>query len=119
MCDFRLAAGRPFDLRDKIQVGVDGHLVIEGRVLGQVSDALPDFQALLEDVVPGHPGRAFGRRHVAGEDAHGRRLPGTVGPEKPEDLALLHLEGDIVDCLSSVVHLREMLYFDHAETLPG
>src|SRR5206468_12534092 len=48
---------------------------------------------------------------------HRRGLAGAVGPDEPEDLALEHIEGDVVDRHGGAVPLAQMGHLD--DTLPG
>ena len=64
---------------------------------------------LVEDVEAGDDRLAFRRRHVAGQDAHGRRLAGAVRAEKAENLAALDAEVQVVDRGDAAVALGEVL----------
>jgi hypothetical protein len=64
---------------------------------------------LLEHVEAGHDRLAFRRRHVAGEDAHGRRLAGAVRAQEAENLSALDAEGEIVDRCYAAVAFGEVL----------
>ena len=55
------------------------------------------------DVVTGHGDRALGRRHDAGEHAHGGRLAGAVAPQQGGGLSGVRLDMDAGDRL----HLAE------------
>ncbi len=65
------------------------------------------------DVVARDPGRAGRRRQEAGQHPHGRRLPGAVGAEEPDDLPLLHRKGDVRNGRLGRIGLGEVLNFDH------
>ena len=62
---------------------------------------------------PRRRARPLGRRHVAGQDAHRRRLAGAVRAEEAEDLAALDAEADIVDGRDAAVALGEVLNLNH------
>src|ERR1039458_10458445 len=78
---------------------------------------------ILEDIEPGHGGGAGGRRKEASEDPHGGGLAGAVRPQKTDDLALLHLEGNVVRSeehtseLQSLRHLVCRLLLEKKKTL--
>ena len=107
-------AGRDaFDLRDERQVVADGHVGIERRRFRQITGAPLGLDRLIEDVESGDDRLALGGRHVAGEDAHRRRLAGAVGAEKAENFAAFDAEADIVDGGEAAVAFREVLNLDH------
>ena len=93
----RSAGGTPLILRDERQVLAHRHVGIERRRLRQIAGAALGFDRLVEDVEAGDDRLALGGRHVAGEDAHRRRLAGAVRPEEPEDFAPFDPEADVVD----------------------
>ena len=101
----------PFDLdpRDKLEVFAHRHLGVQRRRFREVTGPALRFDRLLEDVEPGNDRLAFGRRHVAGQDAHGRRLAGAVRTEKAEDFSALDAEGQVIDRGDAAVALGEVL----------
>ena len=68
---------------------------------------------LIEDVEAGDDGLAVGRRHVAGENPHRRRLAGAVWPQKAEDFAALDAEADVLDGRDAAVSFCEVLNLNH------
>ena len=60
---------------------------------------------LLETSKPATLAVPAGGREEAGEDAHRGGLPGAVRAEEADDLALFHLEGDVVYRDSTCVSL--------------
>ena len=60
--------------------------------------------------------RPFGGRHVAGQDPHGRGLPGAVRPEKSENLAPFHAKTDIVHGRDPAVTLGDVLDLNHSDS---
>ncbi len=56
------------------------------------ADALPHALGTVQHVVPGHQRAPGGGRHARGEDADRRRLPGAVGAEQAEELAVAHVQ---------------------------
>ncbi len=72
------------------------------------------FEGLIGTIEPGHSGGSFRGRYKAGQDAHGRRLPGTVGAEKRKHFAFRDAKGDTVDGRVLSVAFGDLLNFDHA-----
>jgi hypothetical protein len=107
------------DLRHERQVFSNRHVGVQWRRLRQIAGATFGFDRLVEDVEAGHDGLAFGGRHVARQDAHGRRLSGAVRPQEAEDLAALDAEADVFYCRHGAVPLGQMLNFNHARLLSG
>jgi hypothetical protein len=110
-----LLARDALDLGAEVQERLDVHVRVERRGLGDVADAPLDLQRLLEHVEAGDARRALRGRQVAGQDAHGGGLPGAVGPEEAEDLALLDPERDAVHRRRPAVALRQVLDLDHLQ----
>ena len=100
-----VGAGDALELADEGEVLDDLHLGVEGRGFGEVADALLDLLRVLQHVEAGDGGLAGGGREEAGEDAHRGGFPGAVGAEEADDLALFHLEGDVVYGDSTCVSL--------------
>ena len=90
-----------------------GHLGVERRRFRQVPGAPLGLDRLIEDVESGHDHLAFGRRHEAGDDPHGRGLTGAVRAEETEDFAPLDAKGQIVDRGDAAVALRGVLDLYH------
>ena len=107
----------PLIFATKSRYSATRHVGIERRRFRQVAGAPLGFDRLIEDVEPGDDRLALGRRHVAGQDAHRRRLAGAVRPEEAEDLAALDAEADVVDGGDAAVAFREVLNLDHEELL--
>src|SRR5256886_11142318 len=85
---------------------------IEGRLAGHVADETLDFQRLLPAIEPRDLRRAGVAVQQGHQQADGRRLPRTVGPEEAEDIALLDLERDLGDAALATVALAEFFDFD-------
>ena len=79
----------------------------ELRLLQHDADALPELAAGALRIVAEHRHLARVARAVALEDLDGRRLPGAVRAEQPEDLALLDLEVDALDRCERAVRLPQ------------
>ncbi len=76
------------------------------------ADVLAEGRRLVDRVEAEHVDAAGVGRAQALDALDAGRLPGTVGPEKPEDLPLPHLEGDVRDRLQVSVALREVVDHD-------
>jgi hypothetical protein len=79
------------------EVVPDGELGVEVVVLGDDADAAPDLGAAVGGIEAQDLQVAAGASRDAGDHAHRRGLAGAVGPQEPEDLALLDGEVDAVD----------------------
>ena len=82
---------------DEFEKAGRGHVGIGRRALGQIADVLLGLDRLVDHVEAADLGAAAGRRQVAGDDLHGRRLAGAVGPEEAQDLAALDGKAHAVD----------------------
>jgi hypothetical protein len=79
-----------------------------------------DLRAGVGDVAVAHPAdgrRTLRRGRQSGDDAHRRRLAGTVRPEEAGHGAGTAREADVVDGREAGVRLREVLDLDHGPTL--
>ena len=103
--------GDPFDFdpRDKLEVLAHGHLGVQRRRLRKITSPAFCFNRLFEHVEPRDDRLAFRCRHVAGQNAHGRRLAGAVRAEEAEDFSALDAEVQVVDRGDAPVTLREVL----------
>ncbi len=88
----RLRARNSPQARREDQVLVDGHLAVEGRRLGEVSDAPAHLVRCLDDVEAVHLDGARRRQEIAREDAKRRGLAGPVQAEEAHDLAAFDRE---------------------------
>ena len=104
------------DPRHEIQILFDRHVGIERRGFRQVAGPALGFDRLLEHVEPGDHGLAIGRRHVAGQNPHRRRLAGAVRAQEAEDFAALDAKADVVDGGDPAVLLGEVLDLNHNAT---
>jgi hypothetical protein len=102
-----------FKLGAEAEEFVHAHLGVERDVFRHVADAFAHLDRISDDIVTGDADAAVGRRQVAGEDFHRRALAGAVGPEKADDLALVHMEVDSLHGTESRIRLRQVLDFDH------
>src|SRR5262249_13457001 len=109
----RLAAGHAFQAAAEAEVFIDAHLGVKRVAFGQVANALAGLDRVPEDVLAVDGGFARRRGQVAGEDVHGRRLPGPVGAEEADDLGLVDVKADVPDGGIVAVILGEVLDVDH------
>src|SRR6185295_724623 len=111
-----LTARHAFDSGDELEILEDAHVGVERRRLGQVPRPAFGLDRLVEDVEAGDNGFALGRRHVAGQYPHRRRLAGAVRAEEAEDLAPLDAEADVLDGGYAAITFREVLDLDHGRS---
>ena len=72
-----------------------------------------------KDVLAIDRGTAGGGRLVSGEDTHGRRFPGTIGPEEANDLPAIDVERDIADGGIVAIIFGEVLDVNHGSANRG
>jgi hypothetical protein len=99
-----------------VEVGETGEVLahaqaeIETRGLGHDRNPPADLHPVLwREREARHRSRARARGKERAERAHGRRLPGAVGAEKPEHLPVSHRKGDIIEGHALAEALRQML----------
>src|SRR5512133_1937358 len=98
-----LEAFAPAGLRDFIEIGVEIDVLlhceirIQTEALGHVADAVLDRVGILDRVQPIHPGLARTGLEDPGQQAHGGGLARAVRPDEPEDLPLLHGQGQLIE----------------------
>ena len=102
-----------FQVKDEIEIALDGHVQIQRRDLREIADVGLGLDGILENVHAVDE-RLSGRRgNVAGEHVHGRGLAGAVRAEKSEDLPVLHGKADVVHGFFVTVMLCQISDFDH------
>src|SRR5205807_1386592 len=109
-----LAAVQALDAGAEAEVFGGTHLGVERAVLRHVADAASDFERVPEDVKAVDGGGAGGGGQEAGEDAHGGRLAGAVGPEEADHTAARHVEGDVADGGVVAEKLGQLVDVDHS-----
>src|SRR5262249_53455978 len=87
-------------------------ILVQREALAHVADAALDRLALGVDVVARHAPAAAGRAQQSNQHAHRRRLAGTVGAEKAEHFARLHVERDAIDGREAAELPRQILHLD-------
>src|SRR5204862_193861 len=94
---------RPFLPRHAFQLGakqnifLDAHFPVKGYALRQITYAAAHFERLVDDIEPGDFGNAAAGRHIASQDAHGRRFARAIGAQEPDDLTAIDREGHAID----------------------
>src|SRR5438874_1895508 len=102
------------DAGTKTQVFPDTHVGIKRAILRHVTDAPPDFDGFPENVEAVNRSPAGGRRQVAGQDAQSRRLAGSIGAEKTNDLALGNLKRYVANGSVIAVVFGQIGNVDHS-----
>src|SRR5262249_31311409 len=100
-------------LRDEGQVAAHGHLVVEGRRVGQEPDAPPHLVRIARDVDAVHRHDAGRRQQDAPQHLEGRALPGAVQAQKADDLSSSDVEVQFGYGGVLAVVLRQASDFDH------
>src|SRR5208283_29053 len=111
---FDLGARHSPQSRDETQIRIDAHIGVERRIFRQVSDSLPRFERIFENVEVVDYYGARGGRHEAGDDPHGAGLAGAVGAEEAENRTAVGIEGHVADRDEVAVNLGQMPYFNHS-----
>ena len=101
------------------QVRMGGHVVVERDDLREVADVAAALQRIARHVVLGDEHVTARGHQVAGHHLHGGGLAGAVGSQEADDLALLDVEGDVVDGQPLPVVLGEILYAYHLGCRPA
>ena len=99
-----------------VKIFVDGERAVEGVELGDDADQPARMGGMANDIDALDAHRAAGGQRARGGDGDGGRLAGAVGSKQAEDLALLELQVDAVDCdnaLLPVVDLRQLFDFNN------
>jgi hypothetical protein len=108
-----LARRDTLDLGHEVQVLAHAHVGIERRRFREVAGPPLGVEGMIEHVEAGHHRASLGRRHVTGQDPHGRRFSGAVGPQKAENLPFFDAKADVVHRSEPAVSLRDVLNLDH------
>ena len=77
------------------------------------------FERVIEDVYILYAYRTFSRGHIPCDNAHGGRFSGPVGTEKAENITLIQLKGNILDCYQIAVVLSKIVNVYHIRKDPG
>src|SRR5258708_3655405 len=105
----RRRAVEPEQRREEQEVLLGGLPLVEAGLLGEDADRGPDLLVLPAEAVTGDLGGPAGRRDERAEQAQGRGLARAVRAEEAEDLALSHLEVQLLDGGQTLESLRQPL----------
>ncbi|CAI8017469.1 hypothetical protein GBAR_LOCUS10597 [Geodia barretti] len=83
------------------------------RFRGMVTDAFANLSRFFENIISGDGNASATRRHKTGEDSHCRCLSGSIRTEEADNLSLVYLEGDVLECLKGTVVFGDILNFNH------
>ena len=111
-----------FQLADKHQVFLHGHIGIQRRNFRQVADAGFGLLGLFLNIMAVNGNGAARGRKIPGDHVHCGGFAGAVGPQQAVNTAVLHSEADIIDRGVFSVTLGQMLDFDqwmHSPFLGG
>ena len=111
-----------FQLADKQQVFLHGHIGIQRRNFRQVADAGFGLLGLFLNIMAVNGNGAARGRKIPGDHVHCGGFAGAVGPQQAVNTAVLHSEADIIDRGVFSVTLGQMLDFDqwmHSPFLGG
>src|SRR2546428_360123 len=98
--------------RREAQVLLHREIAVQRRLLEDEADAATGLEVIAYDVVSGDTRRAPSGTQQRGEQMDGGRLAGAVGPEEPEELALPHLEVEVVERADRAEVFAEAAGFD-------
>src|SRR5205085_5616109 len=87
---------RSSDLAEEFDVLVNRKIVVQGELLGHVSDALPHFLGMRGDVESVHHGASGSGRKQSAQDADSGRLARAIGAQESENVALLYFQRHII-----------------------
>src|ERR1051325_10496820 len=109
---FALLARHMVDPGKEVQVFLDRQIVVQRKLLRHITNALSDKTRT-------QPAGLSSQRHLparcsnqAAEHFDRCRLAGAVRPEQAVDLAVLHLEIDVLDGIETAKALTQILGFD-------
>ena len=97
------------ELRDKLQILQNRHILIERRYLGKITDVFLGLLRFLYDIKPLDGNRTAARGDISGHDVHSSGFAGAVGPQKPVDLAFFHRKRKMIDRCVIPVTLNDIL----------
>ena len=100
------------DGSEEIQVLMDPHVVVRTELVGHITDELLDFRGVLAAIDSSDGCRTGGRFGKPDEDYDRCCFAGSVGSDKPQDLASLHMELKIVQGGESTVGFGQVFGFN-------
>ena len=101
------------ELGEEEQIVLGRLTLIETGLLGEDADRRPDLLVLPAEAVARDLRGPAGRRDERAQEPQGRGLARPVGPKETEDLALAHLEIEILDRGETVEALRQSISAQH------
>jgi hypothetical protein len=108
-----LPAPEPSDVCHEVQEPQNGHVRINGGILGEISDRSLCLQGIRRDVMPPDDGRSCAWGQKAGEHPHGCRFACGVGSQEAQNFPGPHGKGYVVDRFGLPEILGEVPRFDH------
>src|SRR6266404_6324099 len=105
---------KPTYFRAKIQKSVDGHVRISGSILGKIANQSARLDRFFDNVESADAYRASGGGDETGEHPHGGGLTRPVRTEKPEHLAALNRERNIIDGAFSAKNFSQIVNLNHS-----
>ena len=100
---------------EELQVLDDLHVVVDAEEVGHVADDPPDLLGMRVDRVAADAGLAPGGLQERGQDPHRRRLAGTVGADVAEEVALVEVQGQVLQGVQFAVDFGQVLCLDHGK----
>ena len=116
---FGAVHGTTLEIINKNKIFLHGHISVERRLLGQIADALFDFQRRIQHIQAVHDDPAGGGRKITGQNVHGRALSGAVRPQKTHDLPGTHFKADVIHRAVCAVVFDQVFDFYHKRFLSG
>ncbi len=92
---FALLFRNAVDSGEKVQVFLDGHVVIERKLLRHVADLFPDFGRAESTGLPGQLHASAGLRQQSAEHLDGGGFAGSVRAQQTVDFAVFHMGGHV------------------------
>ena len=97
----------------EVEIFLDGHVQVQGGLLGQIADELFGAQRVGEDVDACDGGLARGGGQVTRENVHGGGFACAVGAEQAYDLTAFYGKADVVDRAEGAVIFDQMFDLYH------
>src|SRR5208283_44213 len=105
-----LARRYAVNLRDEVQVFLDGQVFVKAEPLGHVANVLLDLAGIAADVKAQTRAATTIRRKQTAEHAQKCRFAAAVRAQKTVDLAAPHLHGNVVHHRAAAEPLRDALH---------
>ena len=108
-----LALRHAVNVRDEIQIFLDGQVFVEAEPLRHVADVLLDLAGIAADVEAQTASAAAVGREQTAEHPQKRRFAAAVRAEKTVNLPAPHLHGNVVHDRAVAEPLRDALHVNH------